>query len=563
MGQNFGKLVVVQVGTSDQEYELNKASITLGRDMTNDVILGDARVSRNHARLECSQSGCTVIDLGSSNGTRLNGNRIEKAILSAGDTISIGNTTLRYEEVSISDDLEMTMIDTQFDLDLAIDQESLPVSVNDTGVPRLVIFTGDRTWEVPLENVDSLTLGRAEDNQVVIESSKVSRHHAHLLRKGSILILRDLGSTNGIWLHDRQVDEAILQNNVALRLGNATLVYKSGFSSEALMMAEEHLTKMTIRRPVVFVPGLMGSELWRGNERIWPDIKYLFKHPEVYRYSPESGLEARGLVDQVVVVPNLIKLNQYNRLGDYLVEDLGYERGVDFFEFAYDWRQDVRTSARQLAQKIDDLNLERPVTVIAHNLGVLVSRYYIECLHGKKRVELVILMGGPHQGFPKALSSLLIAPDVLPFGQMGERLRQVLATFYTSYQILPTYPCATNQKGEKANLFEMDDWLPEAQRPLLAAARQFRRQLSNHSSVPAVSIFGYGLKTITSLSFQRDSSGLMSDLVYWQEPLGDSTIPQSSAVLEGTEIYPVRQYHGSLFIDHDVKMLLKLELTRT
>jgi pSer/pThr/pTyr-binding forkhead associated (FHA) protein len=562
MGQNFGKLVVVQVGAPDQEYELNKASITLGRDMTNDVILGDARLSRNHARLECGPSGCTVIDLGSANGTRLNGSRIEKAILSAGDTISIGNTTLRYEKVVISDDLEMTMIDTQSDLDLAIDQERLPVSVNETRVPRLVVFTRDRTWEVPLENVDSLTLGRAEDNQVVIESSKVSRHHAHLLRKGGIFVLRDLGSTNGIWFRDRQVDEAILQESGALRLGNALLVYKSGFSSEALMMTDEHLAKMTIRRPVVFLPGLMGSELWQGNERVWPNVKYLFNHPEVYRYSPGSGLEARGIVDQVVVVPNLIRLNQYNRLGDYLVEDLGYERGVDFFEFAYDWRQDVRTSARQLAQMIDGLNLERPVTVIAHNLGTLVSRYYIERLDGKKRVELVILMGGPHQGVPKALSSLLIAPDVLPFGQMGERLRQVMATFYTSYQILPIYPCATNQKGEKVNLFEMDDWLPEAQRPLLAAARQFHHQLDNHSSVPAVSVLGYGLKTITGLSFQQDSKGVMGDLVYWQEPLGDSTVPQFSAVLEGTEIYPVRQYHGSLFIDHDVKMRLKLELTR-
>ena len=563
MGQNFGKLVVVQAGAPDQEYELNKASITLGRTMTNDVILGDARVSRNHVRLECGPSGCTVIDLGSPNGTRLNGNRIEKAVLSAGDTLSIGNTTLRFAKVTISDDLEMTKIDTESDLDLTINQETLPVSVNETNVPRLAVFTKDRTWEVPLGNVDSLTLGRAEDNQVVIESSKVSRHHAHLLRKGSIFVLRDLGSTNGIWLHDRQVDEAILQDSDALRLGNALLVYKSGFSSEALMMADEYLAKMTIRRPVVFVPGLMGSELWQGNERVWPNVKYLFKHPEVYRYSPESRLEARGIVDQVLVVPNLIKLNQYNRLGDYLVEDLGYERGVDYFEFAYDWRQDVRTSALQLAQTIDGLNLERPVTVLAHNLGALVSRYYIECLDGKQRVALVILMGGPHQGVPQALSSLLITPDVRPFGLMGERLCQVIATFYTSYQFLPIYPCATNQKGELVNLFETDDWLPEAQRPLLAVARQFRQQLGNHSSVPAVSVFGYGLKTITGLSFQRDPRGLMGNLVYWQEPLGDSIVPQSSAVLKGTEIYPVQQYHGSLFIDHDVKMRLKLELTRT
>ncbi len=33
-------------------------------------------------------------------------------------------------------------------------------------------------------------------------------------------------------------------------------------------------------------------------------------------------------------------------------------------------------------------------------------------------------------------------------------------------------------------------------------------------------------------------------------------------MLEGSEIHPVQQYHGSLFVDNDVKMRLKLELTR-
>jgi pSer/pThr/pTyr-binding forkhead associated (FHA) protein len=562
MEQNFGRLVLAQISGPKQEYELNKASITLGRAMTNEISLGDGRIARSHARLECGPSGCMIIDLGSSNGTRLNGNRIEKAGLTSGDTITIGNTMLRYESAKVNDDLEMTRIDTDSDLNLAIDQEILPMTINETSIPRLVIFTGEHTWEVMLENVDSLTLGRGDDNQVVIESSKVSRHHAHVLRKGNIFVLRDLGSTNGTWLHDRQVDEVILQDGVGLRVGNAHVVYKSGFSSDALTITDEKLADMPTRRPVVFVPGLMGSELWQGNDRIWPNVKYLFKHPDVYRFSPESKLEARGIVDQAVIVPNLIRLDQYNRLGDYLVEDLGYERGVDYFEFAYDWRQDVRASASQLAQVLDGLNLGRPVTIIAHNLGTLVSRYYIERLGGKNRVERLILIGGPHQGIPKALSSLLIAPDMLPFGLMGERLRQVMATFYSSYQILPVYPCATNQNGEKVNLFEISDWLPDEQRPLLAAAHDFRRELGNRSSVPTISIFGYGLKTISGLSFHRDSKGLMGDLVYWQEPIGDSTIPQSSAVLEHTEIHPVQQYHGALFVDHDVKMRLKLELAR-
>lgn len=563
MESNFGKLVVAQMGSPLQEYTLNKASITLGRALSADIPLLDARLSRSHARLECGTSGCMIVDLGSANGTRRNGSRVEKAELSPGDIISIGNTTLRYESSSIPDDLEMIMIDTASDLDLTLQQESLPMMLNATNSPHLAVITADGVWEVSLENVDSLTLGRADDNQVVIDTTKVSHHHARLLRKGDFFALRDLDSTNGTWLHGRQVDEVILQDGDALRLGTAQLVYKSGFSTDALTIPVESQAEMPTRRPVVFVPGFMGSELWQGKQRVWPDVKSLFNHPEVYRLSPESKLEARGIVDQVLIVPNLIKLDQYNRLGDYLVEELGYERGVDYFEFAYDWRQDVRQSARLLAQLLDGLSLGRPVTIIAHDLGTLVSRYYVERLGGKNQVERLMLLGGPHKGIPKALSSLLVAPDLLPFGQLGENLRRVMASFYTSYQILPVYPCASDQNGDKVNLFEMDDWLPDEQRPLLAAARQFQSELGSDSSVPTVSIFGYGLKTISGLSFNRDSKGKIGDLVYWQEPIGDSMIPQSSAVFEEAEIYPVHQYHGSLFVDRDVKMRIKLELTRS
>jgi hypothetical protein len=101
-----------------------------------------------------------------------------------------------------------------------------------------------------------------------------------------------------------------------------------------------------------------------------------------------------------------------------------------------------------------------------------------------------------------------------------------------------------------------------ALRPLIAAAREFRRELGHHSSVPAVSIFGYGLETITGLKLQRGLGDVLSQFKLKAEPDGDSTVPKLSSMLPGTEIHPVQQYHGSLFVDNDVKMRLKLELTR-
>ena len=173
-----------------------------------------------------------------------------------------------------------------------------------------------------------------------------------------------------------------------------------------------------------------------------------------------------------------------------------------------------------------------------------------------------MLMGGPHQGAVKGLTSMLIAPEILPFGIMGERLRQVILTFPSSYQILPTYPCAQDQNGKKINFLEDESWVPETWLPLLRAGRQFRKELGKRSSIPAVSIYGYGIKTISSITLTRNADGKFSNIAYKSEPSGDSSILEKSAVLENTEIHPVQQYHGSLFVDNDVKMRLKLELAR-
>jgi pSer/pThr/pTyr-binding forkhead associated (FHA) protein len=562
MEQSYGKLVVIQENAPELEFEMGKASVSIGRAMTNDVILNDGRVSRSHAQLECSPSHCRLIDLKSANGTRVNGLQVEQADLKPGDIISIGSTQIRFETSFPVEEAGMTVIDTEAQLDHTIDQEILPVTINETGIPQLVIITNEGTWNVSLDNVDAVTIGRTEDNGVIIDRPKVSRKHAEVVRKGNLFVLRDLGSTNGTWFRGEQVDELILQDGDTFKIGPAQVVFKSGFGAEALTMADEILAKTPSRRTVVFVPGMMGSELWLGNERIWPNVKILFKNPEIFRYPSSVPLEPRGIVDQVIIVPNLIKIDQYNRLGDYLVEDLGYQRGVDFHEFAYDWRQDVRVSARLLGQFIESLPDQEPVTLLGHSLGTMVSRYYIERLGGDRRVAQVVLMGGPHFGVVKALTSLLVAPELLPFGLMGERMRQVISTFPSSYQIIPVYPCAVDQNGREINFLEDESWVEEAHLPLLRGGRQFRAELASKPKIPAVSVFGYGLKTTSSISLVRDEGGKFADFTYRSEPSGDNTILEKSTILPGTEIHPVQQHHGSLFVDNDVKMRLKLELAR-
>jgi pimeloyl-ACP methyl ester carboxylesterase len=440
------------------------------------------------------------------------------------------------------------------------------MTLTNTSIPRLAIHTPNRTWEVLL-NQETLSIGRHAGNDLMLDGGNVSRHHARIEQTGAGFRLRDLGSTNGTWLGSQRIDERLLRAGDTVRIGNARLVFKGGFELADLTFIEGQRAladpaRAGSRPPVVFVPGMMGSELWRGSERIWPNVKALFTQPEIYCLGENDGIEARGLVGEVVLIPNFVKQQHYNRLGDYLEEALGYERGKDLLEFGYDCRQDNRLSAQRLAAAIDQWPVAGPITLIAHSLGCIVSRYYVERLGGKHKVGRLILLGGPHAGYPRAISHLLVGLDLLPFGLYGERLRKVIATFPSLYQILPTAFYVADQAGQPIDILSDASWVATEQRPLLHGAHRFRQELGTQTSVPTVSIFGYGLKTITGIQVQRTSSGTWEKVDFAHNDVGDTDVPTTSAVLAGSEIHPVQQHHGSLYVDNDVKMRLRLELTR-
>lgn len=96
-----GRLVVVGVSESDlaigKSYPLLPLT-SLGRAPTNTVILEDSFASSEHALITLRNGQWWLEDRGSSNGTLLNGYRIqEPVVISAGDIISIGRTTLKLE----------------------------------------------------------------------------------------------------------------------------------------------------------------------------------------------------------------------------------------------------------------------------------------------------------------------------------------------------------------------------------------------------------------------------------------------------------------------------------
>src|SRR5579875_1249114 len=153
--------------------------MVLGRDPTCDLPLEDARVSWRHVRIALVDGFPVITDLGSSNGTYLDGRRMdaEPSQLKRDAIVQIGGVRLRVRE-SIS-----------------------PAST-----------TTARFRRVPVRG-RSIRIGRAPDNDVVLDEPNISWHHAEL-RPGSPPTLVDLGSRNGVRLGNE-----LLQNAGALYPG--------------------------------------------------------------------------------------------------------------------------------------------------------------------------------------------------------------------------------------------------------------------------------------------------------------------------------------------------------
>lgn len=77
--------------------ELDASTVVLGRAKECNVVLDDPSVSRHHAEVRLEPEGHWLIDLGSTNGTEVNGQRVDRAKLDTGDVITIGQTELRFE----------------------------------------------------------------------------------------------------------------------------------------------------------------------------------------------------------------------------------------------------------------------------------------------------------------------------------------------------------------------------------------------------------------------------------------------------------------------------------
>src|SRR5688572_13493525 len=107
------QLIINGPGYFDTTYDLPDGATTMGRADENDIVLSGDLVSRKHARIELRGDALTVEDLGSRNGTRVNGLPVHTRIaLKIGDSLSVGENTVSIHRADVADRAHTEIVDT-------------------------------------------------------------------------------------------------------------------------------------------------------------------------------------------------------------------------------------------------------------------------------------------------------------------------------------------------------------------------------------------------------------------------------------------------------------------
>lgn len=278
----------------------------------------------------------------------------------------------------------------------------------------------------------------------------------------------------------------------------------------------------TGKRPVVIIPGILGSELInpKTGEKVWPSA--FRTSQEGLPISPNLEANRDDLIPgKIVETAKLAKLLPevyvYRDLLEALRRYAGYREGdwnnpagdgdIDtFYVFAYDWRRDNVSNARELVRRLQSLKtkLERPdlkFNIVAHSMGGLVARYAAmygdadlpagdtaiqPTWLGAAHISKIVMIGVPNEGSADAFATLIEGYSVTE----GLRRRVPLLNKLTAedaarapsvYQLLPHAAAVRfldeNLKPLALDLYDVKVW--KEYRWSALNTDEFRRDFAN------------------------------------------------------------------------------------
>lgn len=183
---------------NQKDIPLQQMSINIGRDEQADIFLDDPAISYKHALLTRQGNDSYLLDLGSSNGTFVNAERISVPhLLKNGDVIKLGETSLVFRTGSIrSSKREFIKPPSEKQI------EEKPIARQ----LYLVMQSGNESEKRMLLKQSPTTLGRDPHSHIVIDEAVVSWNHAEFKQKDGQWYIKDLNSSNHTYINEQKIN---------------------------------------------------------------------------------------------------------------------------------------------------------------------------------------------------------------------------------------------------------------------------------------------------------------------------------------------------------------------
>lgn len=283
------KLIVTEQGSEKKDvFEFSSEGVSIGRSGENSITLNSSGVSRKHAQITVNGNHCFLLDMGSGNGTFLNGTKVkdnQETILRHGDTISIDNYNINFHnldemlassfnEVTDSDILEVKLLKKVLK---AIDKEKVPnLEVLNGNFIGKKLFLPDDEMEV--------VIGRDETCDFPIEEYVISRRHAKIVKAGNEITIEDLSSKNGSFINNRKITKETLHDGDRIAFGTIVVIFRDP--------SEVNVSSMSVRKKEA--PRAIKPRLEPKQEQIAEednDLSHVTEEGVFEENAPELSLE--------------------------------------------------------------------------------------------------------------------------------------------------------------------------------------------------------------------------------------------------------------------------------
>jgi pimeloyl-ACP methyl ester carboxylesterase len=341
--------------------------------------------------------------------------------------------------------------------------------------------------------------------------------------------------------------------------------------------------KVKVDDVVVLLPGILGSVLSRNGDTwaispsavlraitsLGGSLKDLQLTEGGHRASPD-GIQATRVFKDTQIIPHFWKIDGYEKTARVLKETLALDDGDNYFEFPYDWRLDNRVAATQLAAKVEAwLQARRnklgkqdvKLILLAHSMGGLVARYFIERLGGWSDTRMLITFGTPYHGSLQALGFLVNGYPVKIGPIKVFDFSRVMRSFPSVYQLLPMFDCLDIGAADLATLRTAGNRIPGLDRDMLKDAVDFHDEIASALEANVRSAAGSRRYEIHPIVGTEQPTYLRATInrrgkaeMHYDHPRysrqGDTTVPWISAHPGDTRPIEAGKYfiecHGSL-----------------